>query len=110
MRYQARLLGRGITQLAAFGVVDAESTIEKELARVCPGARLNIREVRYPSGPPRIVEEFEIGYSLAVDLAVEAEDEASARKAAFAAARGALEGTRFARVAWDQKVVLSAGA
>ena len=104
--FQARIRGRGSARIAAFGATDAENTLHKELDRAYPGARLEIRQMRYPEGPARVVEEFDIEFKLEVEVGVEAEDEASARRAAFSAARRALQGTRFARVAFDKEVRL----
>ena len=90
--------------LAANGPVDAERTLEKELLRALPGSALNVREIRRMDEEPRIVENFALTYILTAEVEVETPENETARTAAFRAARRALDGTRFARVAWDPLV------
>ena len=106
MRFRVRIKGTGTATLAAQNSVDAERTLEKELTRALPGGVLDVREIRRMDETPRIVKEFALTYVLTTEEDVEAEDEEGARPAAFRSARKALEGTRFARVAWDPKVAV----
>lgn len=99
-----RLRGTGVATLAAHGPVDAERTLAKELSRALPESMLNVREIRRMDEEPRIVESFALTYILTAEVEVEPEESETARTAAFRAARRALEGTRFARVAWDPLV------
>lgn len=108
MRFRARLTGYGEAAIEAFGSADAEARLEKELARALPGSTLVIRALRRPEDEPRIVETFVAEYLLRSDLEVEGTNEESARRAAFSAARRALSGSRFQRVAWDRAVLTPA--
>jgi hypothetical protein len=100
MRFRARVIGEGTAEIPAYGSGDAEARLEKELSRALPSARIRIHSLRRLDPTPRIVESFAVEYAIEADLAVEGEDRESARRAAFVAARRALEGTRFARIAW----------
>ncbi len=102
MRYHALLVGSGVASIEAFGSADAEARLEKEVARALPGASLLIRALRRTEETPRIVEGFDAEYLLRVRIDMEGNDEEGARRAAFASARQALSGTRFARVAWER--------
>lgn len=105
MRFHARLKGSSSTEIVANNPVDAERTLAKELARALPGAELDVREIHRTDPEPRIAENFRLVYSLTTGIEVEADDEESARTAAYRTARRALEGTRFARVPWDRAIV-----
>ncbi len=104
MPSRVRLRGTGVATLVAHGPVDAERTLEKELCRALPGSGLNVREIRRLDEEPRLVESFALTYILTAEVEVEGEENDSARTAAFRVARRALEGTRFARVAWEPLV------
>lgn len=104
MSLRIRLKGTGTVTLAAQGTVDAERTLAKEASRALPGSVVDVREIRRMDEEPRIVEDFALTYILTTEVEVESADEKSARTAAFRTARRALEGTRFARVAWEPKV------
>lgn len=108
MRFLARVSGEGTAEIPAYGSADAEARLEKELSRALPSAVLRILTLRRVDPDPRIVEAFAVDYRLTADVWVEEEDLESARRAAFVAARRALEGTRFARIAW-RKVELNPG-
>ena len=95
------MTGTGRADVAAYGIADAEMTLEKELSRAWPGATLRIPEVHRTEAVRRIVESFELLYHLTLEVEVDAPDAESARRAARAAARQALRETRFARVVWN---------
>ena len=89
-------------EIAAYGSADAEARVEKELLRALPSARIDVRAIRRTDEETRIVESFQIDYLLRTEALSEGEDEESARRAAFAAARSALQGTRFQRISWER--------
>jgi len=96
--------GRGVVELPAYGLADAEARVHKELRAALPGAHIEVREVRRIDVAPRIVETFEIAYSVRVSVeAVPTETgSAAARRAAFSAGRRALAGTRFGKIIWER--------
>jgi hypothetical protein len=51
---------------------------------------------------PKIVEEYRVTYRVQVEVESEGENAESARRAAFAAARALLTGSRYARTAWER--------
>jgi hypothetical protein len=95
------VVGSGKVAVPAFGVADAEHRVEKEIAARLPEARLSVVSVRRPPDSSRIVEEFEVEYTLRLEITVHEADPDSARSAAFRAARERLEGTRYQRTVWD---------
>ena len=101
-----RITGRGAVELPGYGVADAEHQLEKELAAALPTAKLRVDQIRRLDAAPRIVEEFQIRFTLTatveVDLAEDGDDKRA--RAAFAAGRAALEGTRFGKIAWEKAV------
>jgi hypothetical protein len=101
MRWEVALQGGGRVQLAAYGMADAEHQVEKELAELCPGARADILEVARTGSETRIVEEFAVRYRLQATVAVDAETEDDARRAARRQLNDRLAGTRYARITWD---------
>lgn len=104
-RYRVILQGAGSADVQAYGVGDAEAQLEKELGRCLPGAHLHVRGIRRTADDSRIVEEFRIEYGVRVELASEGAGEDEARRAAFAAARAALLGSRFERLGWERGTV-----
>jgi hypothetical protein len=101
MRREVAVRGTGRVELAAYGVADAEHQVERELRECWPGARVELLEVARTLPEPRIVEEFAVRYRLRGTVAVEAERDDDARRAAFRALRERFAGTRHARIAWE---------
>jgi hypothetical protein len=97
-----RLRGRGCTEVAAYGVADAEHRVETELKRYWPDAALRVTQVRRAHDEPRIAEEFVIEYLLHASIMVDVPDREDARRAAYRQARARLEGSRFWRVDWEE--------
>ena len=93
--------GSARVELAAYGVADAEHQVERELRELWPGARVDLLEVARTLPEPRIVEEFAVRYSIRGTVAVDAESEDDARRAAFRTLRQRFAGTRHERVAWE---------
>lgn len=95
--------GTGTVEVAAYGVADAEATVEKELRKLLPGAAVRISEVRRGDPHPRIVEAFEVSYSVRIEMEIVGErNEDAARRRAFMAGRAAVEGSRFGRTTWER--------
>lgn len=105
MAYSVRLRGGGRVQVAAYGVADAEHLVAKELARLWPGARVHLLEIRRGDEEPRIVETFEISYRLTATVQVDAASRDQAPSAAFRHARGLLSGSRYRAVEWNAEEV-----
>ncbi len=98
--------GTGKAQVAAYGVADAEATVEKEIRNLLPGAAIRISEVRRGDPHPRIVEAFEVSYAVSLRMEIAGErDEDAARRQAFRTGRTALEGSRFGRTIWERAEV-----
>lgn len=97
-----RVTGSGRAEVPAYGIADAEHQLEKELKGVDPAAGIRITQTRRTDLRQRIVEEFELSYLLTVSVVVSRDRESAeeACKAAFAAARQLVEGTRFRGVRW----------
>lgn len=93
--------GTARVELAAYGVADAEHQVETELRSLWPEARVDLLEVARTLPEPRIVEDFAVRYRIRGTIAVEAETEEDARRAAFRALRERFAGSRHARVAWE---------
>jgi len=91
----------GRVELAAYGVADAEHQVERELREIWPGVRVELLEVARTLPEPRIVEEFAVRYRLRGTVAVDAEREEDARRAAFRTLRERFAGTRHERIAWE---------
>jgi len=64
-------------------------------------ARVDLLEVARTLPEPRIVEEFAVRYRIRGSVAVDAESEGDARRAAFRTLRERFAGTRHERVAWE---------
>jgi hypothetical protein len=96
-----RLRGSGRTDVAAYGIADAENQVEKELLRLWPAARVRVLEVRRPGGAERIAEEFTVHYRVEGHIAVEATDSGHARREAFRQARARFIGSRYWKIGWD---------
>ena len=101
MRHRVALAGRGRAELAAYGMADAEHQVQKELAAVWPGARVDVLGVSRVGAHGHIVEEFAVDYRVTGTLEVDADDAASARPAALRLLRDRLSGTRHARIEWE---------
>ena len=93
--------GSARVELAAYGVADAEHQVEKELRELWPDARVDLLEVARTLPEPRIVEEFAVRYRIRGTVAVDAESDEDARRAAVRALRERFAGTRHERVAWE---------
>jgi hypothetical protein len=102
LTFEVTLHGSGSVEIAAYGIADAEATVEKEIRTLLPGAAIRIHEVRRATPHPRIVETFDVRYSVRHRLNVEEPNEDSARRSAFRAGRGALEGSRFEKTVWER--------
>ena len=101
MRREVAAAGTARVELAAYGVADAEHQVERELRELWPEARIDLLEVARTLPEPRIVEEFAVRYRIRGTVAVDAESEADARRAAFRALRERFAGSRHERIAWD---------
>lgn len=93
--------GGARVELAAYGLADAEHTVEKELRALWPGARIDVLEVARLGDEPRIVEMFAVRYRVRGSVPVEAEGDDEARRAAFRHLRARFAGSRHARIAWE---------
>ena len=93
--------GTGSVELPAYGAADAEHRVEKEILRHLPHARVIVLSIARAGAAERIVEEFRVTYRIEVSMQVEAAEAGAPASAAFRAARAALEGTRYAGVAWE---------
>ena len=96
-----RVRGRGRATVAAYGMADAEAQVEKELGRLWPGADVQVEEITR-HGPPRIVEEFEVAYTVTGVVEVEVEHEPDAPGAAFRQLRNRFESSRFSHTSWEE--------
>jgi len=102
VRFAVRVRGGGRTEVAAYGVADAEHQVEKEILRLWPDARVRVLEVRRSgAAAERIAEEFVVEYRLEGVLEVDAPDEAAARAEVFRTGRDRLQGSRYWRIAWE---------
>ncbi|MDR0787487.1 MAG: hypothetical protein LBG44_06430 [Gemmatimonadota bacterium] len=101
LMFEVTLVGTGSVEIAAFGIADAEASVEKEIRALLPGAAIRVHEVRRALPAPRIVETFEVSYSLRHRLSLEEPSEEVARRTAFRMGRVALEGSRFGRTVWE---------
>ena len=101
-RYTFDLAGSGRVEIPAYGIADAESRVEKELRASLPAAVVDIVGITRADPHPRIVEEFVVSYRIRLRREEEGDDEGNARRAALRSVRGALEGTRYARMSWDK--------
>lgn len=102
MQTPVRIRGLGSVEVAAYGVADAEHLVEKELARLWPGAHHEILEVARPGDGGRVVEEFRVRYRLTATVTVEVEAKEQAPRAAFRHARGLLAGSRYRATGWEK--------
>jgi hypothetical protein len=87
-------------EVAGYGVADAEHLVEKALGRLWPEGRITVANITR-EGPPRIVEEFEVEYRLEGTVEVEAESPEEASREAFRELRQRMDGSRYARTAWE---------
>lgn len=83
-------------ELAAYGMSDAEHRVEKELAGLWPGSRVEVLEVARAGPAGRIVEEFAVTCRVTGEVAAEAVEDPLA--AAIRSLRQRFRGTRFERV------------
>ncbi len=104
MTFQVTISGRGRAAIAAYGVADAEHQAEKDLAGLWPRAAIQIVELRRPPSG-RIVEEFDVGFTLRMTTVAEAPTAGAAGRSALRTARAAALATRYSRVEWDVPVV-----
>jgi len=102
LTFEVTLHGTGSAEIAAYGIADAEATVEKEIRSLLPGVTVRIHEVRRAMPHPRIVETFEVSYAVRYRLSVEEPGEDAARRAAFRAGRRSLEGSRFRKTVWER--------
>lgn len=100
MPHRVRLRGTGRVEVAAYGLADAEHLVEKEIGRAWPEARVEIRDVTR-TGVGRIAEELSVLYRVEAVMEVEAGTREAATREALREARRRLEGTRYARIAWE---------
>lgn len=108
-RYEVRLVGRGVAEIVAYGVADAEHQAEKEFARLWADADFAVTEVaRAEPGAERIAEEFRVGYRVRATHAIYAATADDAGRDALREAQRRLAGSRFARTAWQPPAVLPA--
>lgn len=106
---RVRVTGTGTVELPGYGTGDAEHRVEKEIHQLDPGATVQIVQLRRMDSSPRIVEEFAIGYQLLMTVEL-SEKEAGGdgwKRAAWAAARQRLAGSRFGTVEWKKAEKLS---
>jgi hypothetical protein len=104
VRFTVRVRGQGTVQVAAHGLVDAERLVEKELIRLWPGATIRVERISR-SGPPRIVEEFDVCYQVEGTHEVSAPAPEQAPAAAFRHLRGLLAGSRYRKTEWEGHVL-----
>jgi hypothetical protein len=101
VKYRVRVRGSGRSELAAYGVSDAEHQVEKQIRRLWPEARVYVREVRRIGAESRIAEEFQVEYRLEGFVHLEAGSSDQARREAFRQARERFAGTHYWTIAWD---------
>ena len=101
MQRSLRVRGRGRATVAAYGMADAEAQVEKELGRLWPAAVVQVEEVSR-RGPARIVEEFEVRYTVRGVAEVEAEHEHDAPRVAFRQLQDRFDGSRFSQTSWEE--------
>lgn len=101
-RFIFDLAGSGRVEIPAYGIADAESRVEKEIRAALPTAKVDIMEIARSDPRPRIVEEFVVSYRIRLRREAVGVDEEGARRAALRSVRRALEGTRYARMAWEK--------
>ena len=102
MEHTVTLRGSGRAGVAAYGMADAEHLVEKELATVWPGARVQVLEVARQGEPGRIVEEFTLRYRVSGTLTVNAGTPADARREALRQIRDRLTSTRYRGIEWER--------
>lgn len=94
--------GFGGVELAAYGLADAEHQVEKEIRALWPAAAaVEVTDVARVDEASRIVEEFRVRYRVRGLVAVEADTQADARKAALRTMRDRFIGSRFERITWE---------
>jgi hypothetical protein len=108
MRFAIGLRGKGRVDVAAYGIADAEHLVEKEISRLCEGARVEIDQVARHGQTSRIAEEFTVGYRIAVTISVEAASADAARADALRQTRQRFTGTRYHRIEWEKITVEAA--
>jgi len=107
--HRVRLVGRGRTTVAAYGLADAEDRIEKEIRTRWAECSVQVPEIRRNAGMPRIADEFEVEYRVIGEVEVDADSIAAARRDAFRVARARFENSPYWRIAWEDRGVESAG-
>jgi hypothetical protein len=94
--------GSGRVELAAYGLADAEHQVEKEIRALWPDATaVDVMDVARMDEASRIVEEFRVRYRVRGTVAVTADKEADAHKAALRTMRDRFIGSRFERITWE---------
>lgn len=101
MKQTVRIRGRGRVTVAAYGIADAEAQVEKELTRLWPEAVVRVDEISR-EGPSRIVEEFEVRYTVEGVAEVQVRQPGEAAAAAFRRLRERFEPSRYAGTAWEE--------
>jgi len=104
-----RLVGRGRTTVAAYGLADAEDRVEKEIRARWAECSVQVPEIRRNAETPRIADEFEVDYRVIGEVEVDAESIADARRDAFRVARARFENSPYWRIAWEDRGTESAG-
>ena len=99
MKFSVAIAGRGRATVAAYGIADAEHQVEKELAGVWPSASIRIENIGRV-GAGRIVEEFQVDFTIRMTLHATGDDAEEAARTALRAARAAAGGTRYAKIEW----------
>jgi hypothetical protein len=101
VEHRVAVRGAGRVELPAYGLMDAEHQVEKELRALWPEAAVEVTGVERMDERSRIVEEFRVGYRLRGVVPVDAGGAADARRAALRLLRDRFAGSRYERVAWE---------
>lgn len=96
--------GAGRTEVAAYGMADAEHQLEKEMQSLWPEARVRVDRIARAGGEPRIAEDFALEFRVVAQLEVEARSVADAPREAYRLVRERLRGTRFWKLALEADV------
>jgi len=105
---RALVHGRGSLLIQALGPADAEHRLQREIEGVLAGSRISVTEIRRTGETPGLVEEFLVVFTLSTELLLPLEAVSSAR-AAIAAARRAVRGSRIERTEWIRAELLPGG-
>lgn len=101
-KHSVRLVGRGRAEVVAYGIADAEHLVEKEIRERLPGAVVEVTGIERVGEGGRIAEEFRAEYRVRIEAAIEAEDTATARRAALARMRELLSDSPYQRIEWEK--------